>query len=72
MPSPSSSQPGQGVGFDQTEVRTVFDDLMEFICCLSRDTPPGVWVASTDMLLKTSGSPGVCAHVCSMLSISLC
>ena len=36
----------------------MFDDLMEFICYLARDTPPGVWVASTDMLLKTTGSPG--------------
>jgi len=58
MPSPSSAQPGEGVGFDQTEVCTVFDDLMEFICTLAKDTPPGLWVASTDMLLRTTGSPG--------------
>lgn len=55
MPHPSSPQPGEGSGFDQTEVKNNIDHMMELLGKLCADTPPGVWVVNTDVFLKVVG-----------------
>lgn len=58
MPHPSSTQPGNGVGFEQTEILTNLDALLVFLGRICASTAPGVWVASTDMLLRARELPG--------------
>ena len=53
MPDPASSQPGdKAVDFKRTELKTNIDQLMDTLEHLCQRTPPGVWVSSTDMMLK--------------------
>lgn len=68
MPHPTAPQHQEAQGFKQTEIQTNFDDLIEFLGDLCENTPPGMWVASTDMLLTVSGEKGEprvhsCDHV---------
>lgn len=59
MPHPSSLRPGEtNKGFEQTEMWTNFDELLRFLERLCVHTPPGVWVASTDMLLTVNENFG--------------
>lgn len=51
MPHPS---PSPSPSPERTETWTNFDELMLFLDRLCAGTPPGVWVASTDMLLTSS------------------
>ena len=53
MPDPSSDQPGdESVNFKRTELRTNVDRLMDILHRLCLKSPPGVWVSSTDMMLR--------------------
>lgn len=51
MPHPYSLPAEELKGFERTEVCTNLDELISLVTGLSVATPPGVWVASTDMLL---------------------
>ena len=60
MPHPSPAPSAQ-----RTETWTNFDQLMLFLDRLCAGTPPGVWVASTDMLLTSiNGISGELVCVC--------
>ena len=58
MPHPSVLHPRENGGFERTEVQTNLDELMLLLGKLCAHTPPGVWVASTDMLLTCTGREG--------------
>ncbi len=51
MPHPSVVRSEERGGFECTELRTNLDELMVVLGWLCVDRAPGVWVASTDMLL---------------------
>ena len=58
---------------DVTEIWTNLDDLLTFLSCVCANTPPGVWVASTDMLLTVEGTNGrLWQQCCSSGTVQQC
>ena len=67
----------EGVWSEQTEIKSNIDQLMSLLDQLCQNSPPGVWISSTDMLLtvpKTLGT-GAITHsrikVCSHLHLKI-
>lgn len=57
MPAPKGPQPGEDrEGMEVTEVQTNIDKLITILTKFCRNSPPGVWVSSTDMLLEVPDS----------------
>lgn len=62
MPHPSSLSIAEVEGLGHTEIWTNLDHFLSIFGQLCKDTPPGVWVASMDMLLTVSGTCGESAQ----------
>ena len=58
MPYPSPLSSAKTEGFEQTEMWTNLDQLLRVLGGLCADSPAGMWVASTDMLLHSDTKQG--------------